>query len=343
MPKMIPIKEGGYEKVYTEEEIQQEIEKQLDNIKKVNKEIEKVEIKIPKSWSKDYKRSLLEKLLKENDDYLIKKMEEYTDPDIKPVNDFMDEAEERINHPEKNYGIKSKFTKIDSYLGGFGKGELIVVSGQTGGGKTLLTQAIALNIALDCIPVLFFTFEMPAVEITTRFRSMALSSAVNVPPEFARELPIYLNGKMEISTIEGLRKSIEFGKEKFGVQLVIIDHLHFFLRSGENQTNEVGVITRELKKLAIEFDLPIILVAHIRKLNHKGIPTLDDLKDSSSIAQDADSVLMVWRDQDDQQNRYMKVRIRKNRRRGFLKDIDFVTDDNLYPIQQVLSKNIDDY
>jgi replicative DNA helicase len=78
--------------------------------------------------------------------------------------------------------------------------------------------------------------------------------------------------------------------------MVIVDHLHFFSRSVENQTSEISKIAKDFKDAAVEFELPLIMLCHLAQADTKKRPTLQMIKNSSSIAQDADIVISVWLD-----------------------------------------------
>lgn len=293
--------------------------------------------KISPSWSKEHKIALLNDLLHDHEQDLLKTFEGEIPVSVKTLADYADKAEYELNHPDEFNGIKTGYYNLDRYLDGLGKGELIVLSGATSCGKTQLSQCICLNLALKDVSTVFFTFEMPPTEIYKRFRAMIMSPTIKRQPEETRDLPILVDPG-SVSTVSGIEQMIKQAKEFAGVELAIIDHLQFFIKNGENTANEVGLVTRELKMMALRLEMPIILISHIRKLNHKGVPSIDDLKDSSSIGQDADTVIMVWRNQseDDKtdsntdKNRYVLAKIRKNRRKGFLQNVYFKSDDNFY-------------
>jgi replicative DNA helicase len=218
---------------------------------------------------------------------------------------------------------------MNRIIGGFGAGELHVIGGGTGQGKSLLTQSIALNMALSGIPVLLFTLEMLPKENTIRLLSM-IKSRCN--QDLLGELPLsYFHG--DAVSLEILEKTVKKGVQD-GVKVVIIDHLHFFARAVENQSSEIGNITRFIKLLARRYGVAIILVSHIRKINNAiAEPGLDDLRDSSFIAQDADSVMMVWRDMrnpNSDEFRKLKVYVKKNRRKGTLGNLMYYCDENYY-------------
>jgi replicative DNA helicase len=269
-----------------------------------------------------YKQLKAELKLQMVTDGFLPKEEEF---ELIPLSESFDEATEYLKNPDKIDGLSTGYQKLDECTGGFAPEELIVLSGGTGEGKTQISQCIIINMVLDNNPVLFFTLEMPPRETTIRFMKIIKSKYVE---EVMRELPIhYYHGTN--ATLPILERAIEKGIEK-GIKCVVIDHLHFFAKNNDNQAAEIGNITREIKLMARKFHIPIILIAHIRKTGSPGkVPGLEDLKDSSSIAQDADTVLMAHRNLDDG-DMMMKLAVKKNRRKGILKTIWFEMDDNTY-------------
>jgi len=297
---------------------------------------------IPKSWSKEYKKEVLDELLNDYTLQISKEFEKEIGCDIVSFSELKKEVEEEENNPEKYRGILTGYPRLNNTLNGIRNGELIVLSGASGTGKTLFAQCLTIKMLMDCKKILFFSYEMPPKDIYKRYRIMFSHDTYTVPPDFQDNLPIYFPVTAPHTT-EGLIAFIEKMKEEKEIEFVIIDHLHFFLRSNQNTSQEIGVITRELKNTAIRLNIPILLLCHIRKLNHNGIPKLDDLKDSSSIAQDADTVIVTWRSNDPKEsenNRYMKIRILKNRREGRLNTIDYKQSDYLYLEEQMYNKEI---
>jgi replicative DNA helicase len=249
--------------------------------------------------------------------------------EIKPIKDYIPRALERLNNPELFDGVRTGYTDLDNLIGGFADEELIVVGGGTGRGKSQFVQCIMMNQVLQNNPILFVTLEMSQIETTIRFMRMIKTKCDS---EVLPELPIFFYAG-DIINLKILDEAIRQGKEQ-GIKVVFIDHLHFFSRSTENSAQEIGLITREIKLMARKYKLPIVLVSHIRKLTTaSSMPDLDDLKDSSAIAQDADTVLMVNRDietTDKHEQRTMMVRTAKNRRTGKLGFSAYYLDDNYY-------------
>ena len=276
---------------------------------------------IPKSWSKEYKESMFEELAK---DYVEEQATE--EVKITPINDLTVKALARLDKVGLD-GLSTGHDKLDKATDGFSNGELIVVSGATSHGKTQFVQTIILNMALNNIPTLFFSLEMPSVETTIRFMRMVKTK---VKGDVIKDLPIYYFGGDQVN-LQLLEEYIKQAVSQ-GIKFIVIDHLHFFCRMAEGQSVELGIITRTIKMLAIKYNIPICLLSHITKLyNTEKIPELDHLNGSSFISQDADTVIMVWRDMNSTDKEPEVIaKIRKNRRTGNLSTIVYRQDNNFY-------------
>lgn len=233
---------------------------------------------------------------------------------VSSMMDYIEESKERYANWGKMQGLPSGFPSIDKLTLGLVGGELIIVAGPTSRGKTLLSMNIANNIAKLGGRVLFVTLEMTHAELTSRYmyanggwdtEEFAIVSANTIFQQ---------NDELDWQDIDGL---IQNAKEQLDVDLVVIDHLHYFTRELQNVAEDLGRITKEFKKNAIRYDIPIILISHIRKLGKDEELSGDSLRGSSLIAQDADIVLMVNRDPE---TNAMGIMIDKNRNRGKLSD-----------------------
>jgi replicative DNA helicase len=173
---------------------------------------------------------------------------------------------------------------------------------------------IANNVALIGGRVLFVTLEMTKTEMTSRYMYINDGKDTSAFSTVAANTVFQENDELDWKDIDGL---IQNAKEGLDVDLVIIDHLHYFARDIKNIAEELGKITMTFKKNAIRHNLPIILISHIRKLGKDEDLSLDALRGSSLIAQDSDVVLLVNRDPETNQ---MGVLIDKNRNRGKLSD-----------------------
>jgi replicative DNA helicase len=235
--------------------------------------------------------------------------------------DYTDQAKERMANWGKLQGISSGYSEIDRLTKGLVGGELIVVAGATSQGKTTVALNIANNVATSGAPVLFVTLEMTKAEVTARL--MKMNGGDNPAYQTAAAMMAFQKeDELNWKDIDGL---IAKAKQELSVGLIVIDHLHYFSRELEHLSEDLGRITKELKKNAIRHDVPIMLISHVRKKGSgeaRGkAPDIEDLRGSSYIAQDADIVLMVRR-----MTNYpdlLAVKVEKNRNRGISSDDEY--------------------
>jgi len=228
--------------------------------------------------------------------------------------DFIDEAQDRFDNWGKMQGLSTGFPSIDKLTLGLVGGELIIVAGQTSRGKTLLSMNIANNIAKTGKTVLFVTLEMTHAELTSRYMFVNGGAQSGDFGNVAANTLFQANDELDWKDIDGLIKN---AKEELNVDLVVIDHLHYFTRELQNVAEDLGRITKEFKKNAIRYNIPVILISHVRKMAKDEQLSGESLRGSSLIAQDADIVLLVDRDPE---TNAMGVMVDKNRNRGKLSD-----------------------
>lgn len=208
-------------------------------------------------------------------------------------------TEDVLNPP-----ISTGFAVLDELLdGGFKKGELIILSAPTKQGKTTLAQTISWNMAQNEKRSLWLTMELSWQELTRKFMAMDEQMKSSGRPSWS---PIFYpidyyrsGGNLQM---EWLKQVIMEAKEKQLVDMVIIDHLHFLLPLKDFNTNVsflIGAIVREVKKIAVELKIPIILIAHTKKMDVDKRPDINSLRDSSFIAQESDFTLIMWRHRSD--------------------------------------------
>jgi replicative DNA helicase len=219
---------------------------------------------------------------------------------------------------------------LDSYITSFEPGHLIIVAGRPGHGKSALATTIASNVADKGHHVLMFSMEMTNEEVMSRIllkkavieREKGNPSAgfvflsgddLKKPKEMSEEkwdcyfaglevigkMPLMINEQSMLTPADVLNISNRI-KNSEGLSLIIIDYLQL-MSSGRNETNrvqEVSFITRELKKIAGQLHVPIILLSQLNRTNDKEnrLPRLTDLRDSGSIEQDANTVLLLHRE-----------------------------------------------
>lgn len=280
-------------------------------------------------WKEDKQLAVYEYLSKKIPETIRAELTETKSPTPTPLAESYDFAVKR----KATTGLKTGYSEIDNplFLGGLCQGSLYVIGGSTGVGKTLFVCNLVLKTIINNnVKTLFLTTEMPHWSVTNRLRQMWNSYLAD--DENFNDLPIeYLDNQSNI-TIESIRDVLANATEKYG--LLVVDNLQWFSRSGDNVAQATGVATQAIKKMAIEFDIPVILVSHLNRLVFgQENPDLNSLKNSSYIEQDADAVIMLARNQDDENDQewrtdVLRVSVRKNRLTGNLPRFLLTTDSN---------------
>lgn len=214
-------------------------------------------------------------------------------------------------------GTPSGFSKLDELTQGFQKSDLIIIAGRPSMGKTALSLNIALNcIKLSRLPVLFCSLEMSKEQILYRLLSsesginqMKLRSGnltsndwikLNKVIRIISKLPFFMDDTSSLSVPEIRSKIKTILLEQNQIGLVIIDYLqllHSLDGKTINRVQELSKITRDLKGLAREFNIPIVALSQLSRNADSRIdqrPILSDLRESGSIEQDADLILMLY-------------------------------------------------
>jgi hypothetical protein len=158
---------------------------------------------------------------------------------------------------------------------------------------------------------MWLPFEEPAEELIQKFLDRR-----EEPPLF------YTPNNMAGNTLLWVEKKIIEAKAKFNSQIVFIDHLHFIVpMTSDRQDLAIGQAMRELKRMAKQWNVIIFLIAHIKKSKVETAPDLGDLRDSSFVAQEADTVIMLWRETNRKNNEItisnnVNLSVQANRRTG---------------------------
>jgi replicative DNA helicase len=216
-------------------------------------------------------------------------------------------------------GFPSGFYELDAITQGFHKSDLIILASRPSMGKTAFSLFLAKNICQQCnVGIAFFSLEMTKQQLFYRLLAMEtlishtkLKSSrvtkeewININESIAllSELPLYVDDTPNISISEIYFKIKKLKQEFTGnLGLIVIDYLQLIEEpdSNENRVQELSKITRNLKKLARDFNLPILVLSQLSRnveTRPNKRPMLCDLRDSGSIEQDADLVLMLYRD-----------------------------------------------
>ncbi len=213
----------------------------------------------------------------------------------------------------------SGFTGLDEFLGGFQPSDLIIIAGRPSLGKTSLALNIARNAAAEqgaCVAL--FSLEMAQEAVVLRLlssesgvdlRRVRLGQHLTEGEEkrimdatgILSEAPLYVDDTSQLRVIEMRSKARRLHRER-GIDLIIIDYLQLMQGDGrtENRVQEISLISRSLKALARELEVPVIAVSQLSRAvewraSHK--PQLSDLRESGSIEQDADIVMFIYRDE----------------------------------------------
>jgi replicative DNA helicase len=237
------------------------------------------------------------------------------------LKDSLPEAWERLEklHESKGElrGVPTGFHDLDQYLSGLQKSDLIILAARPSMGKTTLALDIARQAALNHgTPTVIFSLEMSTQQLVDRM--IAAQSRVNAwnlrtgnlssENEFAKirdsldslsKAPIFVDD-LAGNSIVRMRSVCRRIRAEHGIGLIIVDYLQLMSTSKnyDNMVNQVTEISRSLKALAKEFDVPVIALSQLSRAveSRGGRPRLSDLRDSGSIEQDADIVMFIHRE-----------------------------------------------
>jgi replicative DNA helicase len=271
--------------------------------------------------------------LDETESKIYQLAENYTSED--PVNTSqvlggaLGELQERMDRSLNNelQGVETGFKKLNELSGGWQKGDLIIVAGRPGMGKTAFTLALARNAAVMANKTaVFFSLEMPTNQLMMRL----ISSESDIEQEKIRKGTVnqaelaQITSKMDklnkvnlffddtpALSVMDFRKKVRKIKRDHGLDLIVIDYLQLMtvnMVEGSNKVinnreQQIAFISRSLKSIAKELEVPIIALAQLsRQAENRGSstkpskPMLSDLRESGSIEQDADMVIFLFRE-----------------------------------------------
>jgi replicative DNA helicase len=241
--------------------------------------------------------------------------------DLQPIQEivprYYDHIENLYAHRGEIMGVPSGFKDIDRILGGFQKSDLLILAARPGVGKTSLMLTFALHAAQQHKVVALFCLEMSAEQMVQRL--VAQVSNIDAQrlrlghleeeewPAFAEaighlsELPIYIDDTPSITVLQLRTKCRRLASER-GLDMIFVDYLQLMdsdFRS-DNRVQEVSYISRSLKGLAREIDVPLMTASQLSRAveqRQDKHPVLSDLRESGSLEQDADIVMFIYRDE----------------------------------------------
>jgi len=249
-----------------------------------------------------------------------------TSTNIQKLDELIPQSIERMNEIAKNgsslLGASTGYKDLDSKLQGLQKGDLIIIAARPSMGKTALSMNIVENFVLNKEifgGVLVFSLEMPAESLTTRLlasnakidqqkvRSASMNQAdlkkFMESSSKLKDLPLYIDDSSMLSPMELRARARRIARqEPNGLSLIVVDYLQLMQlpTSQENRVNQISEISRSLKMLAKELNVPVIALSQLNRAVEQRPnkrPIMADLRDSGAIEQDADVILFIYRDE----------------------------------------------
>jgi replicative DNA helicase len=242
--------------------------------------------------------------------------------DVKPISRLLAEAVDRIDTLFRSKssitGVPTGFVDLDEKTSGMQRADLVIIAGRPSMGKTSLAMNIAEYAAVgQKVPVAVFSMEMPGAQLAMRMMASLgrinshhvrtgrlndddwprLTSAVSM----LNEAPIFIDDTPGLTPLD-LRARARRIKREHDLGLIIIDYLQL-MQSGDNDENratEISNITRSLKGLAKELNVPVIALSQLNRSVEQRTdkrPVMSDLRESGAIEQDADVILFIYRDE----------------------------------------------
>ncbi len=266
----------------------------------------------------------VEKILDEAEQKIFQVSQKYVKADFVPLKTYLESAFNRIDELHKGdrdiRGLATGFHDLDAILAGLQKSDLVILAARPSIGKTSLALDIARNVAVkNKIPVGLFSLEMSSDQLVDRMlaaearvdawriRTGRLRSSDD-EDDFAKigeamgilsEAPIYIDDSARSNVME-MRTLARRLQAEHKLGLIIIDYLQLMEgRTSDNRVQEVSEISRSLKGLARELNIPVLALSQLsRAVENRSpqIPKLSDLRESGSIEQDADVVLFLYRE-----------------------------------------------
>lgn len=233
------------------------------------------------------------------------------------INTYFERMEHLIQHPDEPLGLPTGFRDLDELLGGLQRSDLLIFAGRPGMGKTSFLLSVALNAAKLGARILIFTMEMGHEQLVQRFLSMEtgintqkLRTGQLLQQEWSRfveatgrlgNLNVFIDDTPAMTPIQMRTKCRRIAHE-YGLDLVIVDYMQLMSGGGgfeSNRVQEISYISRSLKELARELNVPLFSAAQLSRAveqRQDKRPQLSDLRESGSIEQDSDIVIFLYRD-----------------------------------------------
>lgn len=227
----------------------------------------------------------------------------------------VDSLDERFQNGGELSGLATGFTDLDKKTTGLHSGDLVIIAGRPSMGKTTLASNIARHVALGGKSSLIFSLEMPSEQLINReiaaigtiaFNNIRSGKMEDTDwPRMTGAVSQLNQQRLLIDdssslTINQIRSRARRTKKKYGLDLIVVDYLQLMEGRAESRTLEIEQISRGLKGLAKELEIPVIALSQLNRELEKRPnkrPMMSDLRQSGAIEQDADLILFVYRDE----------------------------------------------
>jgi archaellum biogenesis ATPase FlaH len=186
------------------------------------------------------------------------------------------------DRPRALLEVKCNMPSLDRYCDGFRSGELIVISGPTKNGKTLLAQTLTYQFTKQQQFPLWFSYEVPTMQFLGQFTDLPL---------------FFLPKTMKAHAFDWLEDRVAEAHARYNTRIIFIDHLHYLfdLARTRNPSIDIGNVVRRLKSMAVNNEYLIFLLCHTTKGKHEETLSYESIRDSSFVSQESDCVILVRR------------------------------------------------
>lgn len=254
---------------------------------------------------KDINDFLIQGGTRETFEALLTAATQFDVPSIYTLGQALDRLEE-----EKTFGTwdqteeMSPWPSLNRRLGRWRAGNLVVLSGPQGTGKTTWALNVCASWAARGVPVLMYCLEMTVEELVQHVlcahyhldEEHITPAIITTARLDLAEWPLYIGANPRLTGRKEVLDLLSQAVRRYGLRLLAFDNLHYLARSIEHRAEEIGVLTKSFKLMAMEFEIPLILIAQPRKLAPGQVMTPWDLKDSVDIYSDGDQIILLHRE-----------------------------------------------
>ena len=245
--------------------------------------------------------------------------------EIKTLETCLEDFDEYLKDDKSLRGLSSGYLQLDSILRGFQNEDLIIISGSSTVGKTTFALNIMLSMLKEGKSILCFLLEgrmmyfverLITIEAKKQVTELSKTELEKIKEQFQDYKLYFYTGPQGGLTVQTLINKTHQCKTIYDIDVLILDHLHKVVERGkDNYSALVGKSVSDLKNLAVDEKIPVIVITHIRKMARPDVvPTMQDLRDSSFAHQDPDVILMMWSNREDEEVKdNVLIKILKNK------------------------------